>query len=158
MLSWECPLWSCARKAILKCLCSWENSAQMWQQKLWCLSHSYKTLPWGSTTCVEINGTKVHFNQGTYADMLWIKQRNLGLYWCLQGWPWGNAVPGEQKRSAWLSIASVTRLVAEPQQKHAWLWIKFRHGPWMYEIFQVYVSFVTKPKLVFRITLCLNTI
>lgn len=142
MLSWECPLWSCARKPILECLCSWENSAQMWQQKQWCLSHSYKALPWGSTTWVGMNGTKVHFNQWNYADMLWIKQRNLGLYWCLQGWPWGNAVPGELKRLTWFSMASVTRLMSESEQIHAWLWslgmahgcMKFSRHMWALEL------------------------
>lgn len=151
MLSWEGPLRSCARKPILESLCFWENTAQTWKQKLRCSSHSYKTLPWGSTTWVGMNGTKAHFNQWSYADMLWIKQRNLGLYWCLQGWPWGGAVPGEQKRRAWISVASVTRRVAEPEKKHAWLYIKFRHGPQMYEIFQAHVSSLTEQKLVFRI-------
>jgi len=74
MLSWERPLWSCARKPILECLCSWEKSAQMRQQKLWCSYHSYKTLPWGSTTWVGVNGIKVHFNQWTHADTLWIRE------------------------------------------------------------------------------------
>lgn len=119
MLSQECLLWSCAEKSILECLCSWENSTQMWQQTLWCSSPSYKTLPWGSTTWVGMNGTKVHFNQWNCADVLWFKQRNLGLYWCLQGWPWGSTVPGEQMRYTWLSMACVARVVTEAEWKHA---------------------------------------
>lgn len=40
-------------------------------------------------------------------------------------------------------------------KKHAWVYVKFRHGLQMYEIFQAHVSSLTEQKLAYRITFLL---